>query len=95
MEKESYFSFGGNVILLALFAQRYILSRSSKSVPSKKLQSMKSKFFVICKEYKKESNMSQRKYTPLYEKDTKQNQNSPMETSVAILKTILTSLFKM
>ena len=43
---------------------------------------MKSKFFVICKEYKKESNMSQRKYTPLYEKDTKQNQNSPMETTV-------------
>ena len=29
--------------------------------------------------------LSRRKYTPLYEKDTKQNQNKPMETTKILL----------
>ena len=32
---------------------------------------------------------TQRKYTPLYEKDTKQNQNKPMETTTGFVRPLL------
>ena len=37
--------------------------------------------------------ITQRNYTPLYEKDTKQNQNEPMETTTCLNFEILCSLW--
>ena len=58
METESYIYLGGTIILLALFAQRYIFGQR----------------------------YTQRKYTPLYKIGTKQNQNEPMETTLALVE---------
>ena len=63
MEKESNNYLDGTIILLALFAQRYIFGQ---------------------------------RYTPLFEKGTKQNQKSPMDTTDGItlpVKYILSYIF--
>ena len=79
MENESNFSLGGTIILLALFAQKY---RGEHC------------FENLCVRYERNKELEFRKchfacfdflqldcYTPLYEKDTKQMQNRPMETT--------------
>ena len=73
MEKESNISLDGTIILLALLVQKYIFGQKNvKTV----LES------ESCPEHFEEN--YRRKYTPLHEKDAK-NQKSPMETTSAFV----------
>ena len=92
MKNESSISLGGTILLLALFAQKYmfaqiyILSRSSNTVShfikalkyKKEIFSHSQGIILSALKWKKEPFQF---YTPVYKKDTKENQNKSMETT--------------